>query len=75
MVHPHRFKESPTIGLQFFFSLVELWRNTALKKFGVELRAGVELGGTLQSAGRARACDAAPRGNPLLGTGNRHPKA
>ena len=30
-----------------FFSLVELWRNTALKKFDVELRAGVELGGTL----------------------------
>ena len=33
-----------------FFSLVELWRNTALKKFD-ELRAGVELGGTLWSAG------------------------
>ena len=30
-----------------FFSLVKLWRNTALKKIGVELRAGIELGGTL----------------------------
>ena len=30
-----------------FFLSSELWRNTALKKFGVELRAGVELGGTL----------------------------
>ena len=27
--------------------IFKLWRNTALKKFGVELRAGVELGGTL----------------------------
>ena len=34
-------------GVAIFFSLVELWRNTVLKKFGVELGAGVELGGTL----------------------------
>ena len=30
-----------------FFSLVELWRTAALKNSDVELRADVELGGTL----------------------------
>ena len=49
-----------------FFSLVELWRNAAPKNSDVELRADVELRGTLQGAGRDRACDAAGTGRASL---------